>query len=280
MRLGIVGCGNMAQAMLRRWLAAGVVQREAVQGCTARPQSAVQVAAAWGIACSTSVADAVAAADVVLIACKPQQRDPVLAACAAAARGRGPLWISVLAGVDVAQLQQALGPHSRVVRWMPNTPVAVGAGAVAHCEGARVDATDLRLQTALLAPLGLGVALAESQLDAFTAIAGCGPAYVFRFLEALQAAGEALGLDAELARQAAAETVRGAALLLASSGQSAASLRAQVTSKGGMTEAAVQVLDQAGWHDTLGHAVAAAHARAGALAGAASLAPPSPSSQS
>lgn len=266
MRLGIVGCGNMAQAMVRRWLDAGELSRGDVRACTSRPETAAQVAAALGVTASASIAETVAGADVVLLACKPQQRTAVLAACAAAADSE-PLWISVLAGVDVAQLQTGLGTHSRVVRWMPNTPVAIGAGLVAHCAGARVTPADCALQARLIAPLGDGLALDESRIDAFTAIAGCGPAYVYRLVEGLQTAAGALGFEPSLAAQLAAGTVHGAALWLHASGLPAAVLRSQVTSKGGMTEAALQALDAVGWAERLTDAATAAEARAAVLAG-------------
>lgn len=262
-QVAIVGVGNMAGAMLRRWLGSGVLRPAQVQGAERDPARAAALAAELGVRCATDAAEALQGADVVLLACKPQQ----VAELAAQLRPQldpqalhQQIWVSILAGVSLAQLQ-ALVPGPRWVRWMPNTPVGLGLGVLGEVAGADASKALAPLRTAL----GTSVALDEAQMDAFTALAGCGPAYVFALVESLTAAALAAGLPADAAEALARQTVVGAAGLLGASTEPAAALRVQVTSKGGMTEAALAHLNTAGWHTAMQDAVAAAVARAEAL---------------
>lgn len=268
MKLASIGCGNMGGALLQRWLDQQGLARTDVQVCVADEIAAAGVRERYGVACGTELMQAIQGADAVLLAVKPQQRHEVLPQLAqSAVGGSGPLWISILAGVDLAQLQEALGVEARLVRWMPNTAVAVGRGVVAWSAGDRLTPGDRQLQGELLAPLGLTLELAEAQMDAFTAVAGCGPAYVFALCEALQTAGEAVGLTPAVAADLARQTLIGAARQLEGDARSPTQLRQAVTSKGGMTEAALQALAQRQWPEAMTYAVQAAVQRADALAG-------------
>lgn len=261
MRVGIVGCGKMARAIADRWLQAGVVQRSDLQASTSRAESAAEVQTTLGIACDTDAARAVTGADVVLLACKPQQAEAVVALASKAAKP-GQIWLSVLAGIPTAKLAAWLPDGVTVLRAMPNTPVRLGLGVVALCGGT---AADRQAVQGLLQPLGQVVEVEEPRFDAFTAIAGCGPAYVFRFLEALQAAAEQQGFDPDTAQSLALQVAEGSLALARQAGRPAAELRAEVTSKGGMTEAALAHLAAVGWAEALGTAVEAARARGEAL---------------
>ena len=263
LKLGIIGCGKMAEAMLARWLETGALTPAEVVACTGTAASAARVTTSFGIDCGTSAQAVCDRAATVLLAVKPQLRHAVIGPL----RPRpDQLWLSVLAGVPTTALAAAL-PDVRLIRLMPNTPVRLGQGLVALVAGQRATPQDVAATHALLAPLGTVLELPEAQLDAFTAIAGSGPAYVFLFLEALANAAVRAGLEPELAARLAEQTLVGAALLAAASPQSPAVLRAEVTSKGGMTEAALATLATAGWSPALGEAVAAAVARARGLAG-------------
>lgn len=262
-QLAIIGVGNMAGAMLRRWLATGALQPDQVHGAERDPERATALRTALGIACTTDVAVALQGARVVLLACKPQQ----VAALAAQLRPILPaatlsqqIWVSILAGVSVTQLQ-ALLPGPRWVRWMPNTPVGLGLGVV----GEVAEQADSAALAPLRAALGTTSPLAEAQMDAFTAVAGCGPAYLFALAESLVAAAVTAGLEATQAEALARQTVVGAAALLGDSPLSAEALRVQVTSKGGMTEAALAQLQADGWSEAMTAAILAAVARAEAL---------------
>lgn len=268
MKLALIGCGNMGGALLQRWLDAQVLAPADVQVCVADAQAAADVHQRFGVRCGTDAAEALVGADAVLLAVKPQQRGAVLPLLAEQLqRGAAPLAISILAGVDLAQLQEALGGAARLLRWMPNTAVAVGRGLVAWSAAGATTAEDLRLQALLLAPLGLTMELPEPQLDAFTAVAGCGPAYVFALCEALEQAGRSVGMAPDVAAQLARHTLIGAAHQLQGDARSPAALRQAVTSKGGMTEAALRVLQQRQWPEAMTEAVQAAVQRGAALAG-------------
>ncbi|MCO4760564.1 MAG: pyrroline-5-carboxylate reductase [Myxococcales bacterium] len=267
MKLAIAGCGKMTGAMLHRWLKAGVVRPEDVRAITRSQSSADRVRAEFGVVATTEGAEAIAWADVVLLGIKPQQVHTVLPTWRPHAHP-GQVWMSVLAGTRVARIQQLLGDEVAVVRLMPNTPVRVGNGATAvvwpdTLSPARQD--DLH---ELLAALGEVVALQEDRIDAFTAIAGSGPAYVFLFLESLAQAAKALGFEDEQAERLALGVVRGASELATIDGRDASTLRAEVTSPGGMTHAAISVFQAAGWPEITTDAVEAALAHAAVLADA------------
>ncbi len=264
--LGSIGCGNMAKALISRWLSTGTLSAAHICACTARAESAESVRTTLGIACSLDLR-AAAQAQIVLLAFKPQQRGALLPQLASAAAERpDTIWISLLAGVPLAELEGALGRQAKVIRWMPNTPVQLGLGAVAMCAGQQIRQSDLQRAAGLLQPLGQHYLLDESAFDAFTAVAGCGPAYVFALCEALEHAARAAQLPAGMAADLARQTLIGAAALLQHSARSAGELRAQVTSKGGMTEAALAHLNSGGWSEQLTGAVAAAQRRGRALA--------------
>lgn len=247
--LWVVGCGNMGGVLLRRWLACGLDAASVTVIDPAPRDAPAEVA---------SIASVPAAGEpphVVLLAVKPQ----ALAEVAERLRPRvgEALVISILAGVQVATLRRLLSP--RVVRAMPNTPAQIGQGATALHGG---NSADREIAGALMAAAGAVHWLEDETLfDAVTAISGSGPAYVFRFIEALAAAGTAAGLPAATAAALALETVTGAAALAAGGSASPADLRAQVTSPNGTTAAGLTVLDGEGALSALLAATVAAAAR-------------------
>lgn len=247
--LWVVGCGNMGGALLKRWLACGL-EAGSVTVIDPAPRDVPD-----GVAASASVPEAGDPPHVVLLAIKPQ----ALADVAERLRPRigGALVISILAGVEVATLRRLLSP--RVVRAMPNTPAQIGQGTTAlHGGGAE----DREIAGALMAATGAVHWLDdESLFDAVTGVSGSGPAYVFRFIEALAAAATAAGLPPATASALALETVTGAAALAARGGASPAELRAQVTSPKGTTAAGLAVLDGEGALTALLAATVAAAAR-------------------
>jgi pyrroline-5-carboxylate reductase len=204
------------------------------------PQLEVELSAAGAVLNPPSPGPA----DIVVLAVKPQ----ALASVAAAAKpfiGSDTLVLSIMAGVTLSVLSRTFGAE-RVIRAMPNTPGQIGAGITAFVPSAACQPCDVALAEQLLAPLGLVERLhAERAMDAVTAISGSGPAYVFYLAEALAAAAEAEGLDKETAARLARQTVAGAGALMLETGLSATELRRQVTSPGGTTQAALDVL-QAG----------------------------------
>jgi pyrroline-5-carboxylate reductase len=185
------------------------------------------------------VADRPVPADGAVLAVKPGD---VTAACEAL-QGVGRV-LSIAAGVPLASLEAALAPGTAVVRAMPNTPALVGAGAAAIAAGTAAGPDDLAWAESILEAVGTVVQVPEAALDAVTGLSGSGPAYVFLVAEALVEAGVLNGLPRDVSVQLASQTLLGAGRLLVESGQSAAELRANVTSPGGTTAAGLRVLEQ------------------------------------
>ncbi len=181
-------------------------------------------------------------AEVVLIAVKPQVMEDVLPSIASLRASR-PLVISVAAGKTIATFERHFGADAAVIRTIPNTPAAVGRGITAMASNPHVSPAQLQLARSLLSAIGEVVTVDdEAMIDAVTAVSGSGPAYVFYLTECLAAAGEKVGLPADLAMQLARATVAGSGELMRLSGQPAATLRQNVTSPKGTTYAALQIL--------------------------------------
>ena len=238
-QLLLVGCGNMAGAMLDRWLAAGLDRAQvAIVDPLATPRDGVvQYAslAEWQAAGGT--------ADWIMLGMKPQQLGDVADVLAPLATG-GVHLLSILAGVSLSDLAARFPVAGAQVRILPNLAARIGAGVTAVATLG--DADDAAI-SALLDPLGQTVALADdSTMDLVTAFTGSGPAFVFRLIESYAAAGERLGLSAEDALALATATFGGATALLVDSGEKPGVLIAQVASKGGTTQAGLDVLDSDG----------------------------------
>lgn len=238
-RLLLVGCGNMAGAMLDRWLAAGLDPASvAIVDPFAAPRA--------GIAHFASLAewkDAGTGADWIMLGMKPQQLGEVAADLAPVATGAVHL-LSILAGVSLADLAARFPEAKAQVRILPNLAARIGAGVSAVASAGDADEAAV---TALLTPLGTVVPLADdTAMDLVTAFTGSGPAFVFRLIESYAAAGERLGLSADDALKLAMATFGGSTALLADSGEKPGTLIAQVASKGGTTQAGLDVLDEDG----------------------------------
>lgn len=255
----------MAEALAGGLVAAGL-PAERIRAADPDPTRRKHLEQQLGIGTTADNAEAVQDCDVALIAVKPGLVATALAGLEAE-RARGPLWISIAAGVPLARLAEALDPQARIVRAMPNTPALVGAGATAICGNARVTREDLSLATRLFESVGsCWTAPDESLLDAVTGLSGSGPAYVFVFLEALADAGVRVGLPRDAASQLATQTVLGAAKLASEAGRHPAELKDQVTSPGGTTIAGLERLESGGLRAAVYDAVAAATQRSRELA--------------
>ena len=238
-RLLLVGCGNMAGAMLDRWLAAGLDRAEvAIVDPFAAPRD--------GVVQYASLAEwqgAGGKADWFMLGMKPQQLGEVADALASLASGNTHL-LSILAGVSLADLAARFPDAGAHVRILPNLAARIGAGVTAV---ATLGTADHETIAVLLDALGRTVTLPDdSTMDLVTAFTGSGPAFVFRLIESYAAAGERLGLSAEDALALATATFGGATALLADSGEKPGTLIAQVASKGGTTQAGLDILDSDG----------------------------------
>jgi pyrroline-5-carboxylate reductase len=262
----LVGAGKMGSAMLEGWLALGLDPKNAA---VLEPQPARELIAlaARGLRLNPA-ASAIGEASAIVIAVKPQIASEVMPALASYV-GAGTVVVSIMAGRTLGFLEQALSQRAALVRAMPNTPAAIGRGITVAVPNGRVSGRQRELVHALLAATGAVEWIAdEGLMDAVTAVSGSGPAYVFLLVEALARAGAAAGLPADLAARLARATVAGSGELLQRSPLDPASLRQNVTSPGGTTAAALEVLaGPQGLEELMTRAVAAATERSRQLAG-------------
>jgi pyrroline-5-carboxylate reductase len=265
-RIAFIGGGNMATSLIGGLIARGVAASSIV---VADPESSQRsrVERDYGV---TTVADAPAAAagaQTVVLAVKPQQMEVVARSIATPVTAARALVISVAAGIRLRDLARWLGPNVPLIRTMPNRPALIGAGITAMHAAPAVDTSSRQRAESILAACGPTVWVAdEAQLDVVTAVSGSGPAYFFLLIECLESAGIELGLDPAVARTLAVETARGAGRMAAEAVESPAELRAQVTSKGGTTAAALEVLEAGNVRGIFAAAVAAAAHRSAELA--------------
>jgi pyrroline-5-carboxylate reductase len=259
-RIGFVGAGNMATALLEGLLKAGVVNAAQIVISDSDREKAKRLAAAHGVTLAASNGELASWASVVILAVKPQGLPRALAECAP---GLQPdtLVISVAAGVRCETLAAALPSGTRIVRAMPNTPALVGAGATALAASGTATLADRELATQLFDAVGRTVVVDESQMDAVTGLSGSGPAYVMVVIEALADGGVRAGLSRETALLLATQTVLGSAKLLLESGDHPAQWKDRVMSPGGTTAAGVEALEAGRLRYTLGRAVQKATSR-------------------
>ena len=263
--LVLVGAGKMGGAMLEGWLGLGM---PAAQIVVVDPQPAQEIAelATRGVRLNPSPAT-VGDVSAIVVAIKPQVAPEVMPALAPYV-GASTVVVSIMAGRTLRFLEKAL-PPAAIIRAMPNTPAAIGRGITVAVGNTRVAAPQRELVDALLSAVGAVEWIAdEALMDAVTALSGSGPAYVFLLAETMARAGVAAGLPRELAGKLARATVAGSGELLHRSALDAAILRQNVTSPGGTTAAALEVLmGKDGFDPLLTRAIAAATARSRELAG-------------
>ncbi len=248
-KVAFLGAGNLASAIIRGLLEKKVYAPAEI-ACTSKTNvTARKLADDTGIVFEPDLPLLLGPADIVVVAFKPQSlavADPSLAELT-----RGKLVVSLLAGKKVATLARTF-PHARnLVRTMPNTPSAIGAGVTSYASLSPLNSADRAALELLLDALGIHLEVDESQLDALTALGGSGPAFLFEYVAAMREAGIAAGLAPELAARVALETTLGAARLLARSGESPETLRNKVTSPNGSTFAGLQVLAARQFRDTI-----------------------------
>lgn len=259
MRITFIGGGNMASALIAGVLRQGhAAQHIAVVEHNAEARA--RLLAAYPVRTYPGLCAEAVAADVVVLAVKPQQLKALAQALAPLLASQ--LVVSIAAGVRARTLSAWLQGYASVVRTMPNTPAMIGAGVTALFALPDVTAAQRQTAEAILQAAGSVLWVEdEALMDAVTAVSGSGPAYVFYFIEAMQQAALELGLSASAARQLALQTMLGSAQLAASSSEDVATLRARVTSKAGTTERAVQCMDEAGVKAAIVSAIHAAAAR-------------------
>lgn len=266
MKLSLIGAGNLGRALTRGWIAAGVVPPENITATDRMPEArGAFLALHPGLRWADTIPAAVAGADVVLWAVKPQQIHEALPEGAAAPSSC--VFISVCAGVPLARLEKLASPGRRIVRAMPNTPALIGEGVTALSGNADCSEDDLARARTLFGAVGQVVMVAEKEMNAVTALSGSGPAFFYLLIEQMARAARENGLESSEALRMAAQTARGAARMILETGVPPRELMAQVTSKGGTTEAGLKVLDTERTHSLIRETIAAAAKRSAELAG-------------
>ena len=261
-KITFIGGGNMATSLIAGLTADGYAADD-IRVAEPNPERRNALQARYGVRAFADSAEALAEADTVVICVKPQVAREVCRGLAPLIPAGASLIISVMAGVPEQAIQQWLGGALPVVRAMPNTPAMVQTGAIGLHASAEVDADGRNRAETILRAGGLVRWVEdEARIDAVTALSGSGPAYFFLFMEALEDAGIALGLDPQTARLLTIQTALGAAKMAMESDAPPARLREQVTSPGGTTERALGVFDEADLRALVARATAAARDRA------------------
>lgn len=264
--ISFLGCGSMNGAILAGLLAAGLPASQ-LTATVRTPEKAADLSRRHGVAVLSTTEDpganrqAAAEADVVLLGVKPAGTLDLAREIAPALKP-GTVVVSVAAAVSIAMLEAALPEGQPVIRSMPNTPSSLGRGVLSISAGTNATAELMDQARAILGAAGTVVDIPEEQVDALSAVSGSGPAYAFYLAEAMAAAGVKLGLDEDLARLLATETVAGAGYMLGQPGADALALRKAVTSPNGTTERAIAAFDEQGLPDIIAAGARAAAERA------------------
>lgn len=254
-RLGVVGAGKMAGALVKGWVRAGAVQPQQIM-VSAPERDIALLEPLKKLGCQTTYnnKDVGAWSDLVMVGVKPGIV-PLVAKDLNSTSSDG-LFVSIAAGVSVSSLQNCFGEKSRIVRVMPNTAVEVGRGASVYSSGSSVTTEDADKIQTLFSSVGKCWRVAEAQIDAVTGISGSGPAYMYLILEALTEEGVRQGLDPDLSRLLAAQTMQGAGEMAGA--RHPAILRGEVTSPGGSTAEGIRALEKGGLRYIIMEGVAAA----------------------
>ena len=266
LRVGFIGAGNMAAAMIEGLLAEGL-PAEQICACDPASERLDLLKQLGPLRTSSRNTDAVADADIVVLAVKPQAMASVLGDVREALVRERCVILSIAAGLTLGSLEAQLGDGLSIVRCMPNTPALVREGAAALYENPATSTAQREIAAAVLGAVGTVCWLDnEAELDTVTALSGSGPAYFFFMMESMIAAGAELGMDEATARELVVQTALGAARMAGGSELDLAELRRRVTSPGGTTEAAIKSMESTGFPTTIQSAVNAAASRSRELA--------------
>jgi pyrroline-5-carboxylate reductase len=263
--IGFIGSGRMATALAKGCVESGLVASSQVLAADphaeARQAFAEQVP---GIEVFDNNGPILSRTEILVLAVKPQVMSAVLEEIKPLVRAEQ-LFVSIAAGITLNRLQRGLPTGARVIRVMPNTPCLVGLGASCYSRGANATEVDADHVRQILASVGAAFEVPEASLDAVTGLSGSGPAFIYRVIESLAAGGTQMGLPPELALQLAAQTAKGAAEMVLTTGRSPAELREQVTSPGGTTLAGLNRLAELQGAEAFSEAVVAATKRSAEL---------------
>ncbi len=255
MNITFIGGGNMASALISGLLQQGYTTKQ-LHVVEINAENREKIKSAYGVSALADLESGVEDTDVIVLSVKPQHLHDLCQQISPFLKQQ--LVISIAAGIRVTDIVRWLGGYSRVVRAMPNTPSSVQSGVAGLYAGLEVNEADRKAAESILSAVGITLWVEEEDmLHAVTAISGSGPAYVFYFIEALQKAASTLGFSPEKAKQLSLQTFMGASKLASLSEADVATLRVNVTSKGGTTEKAIEVMEK---EDIQGRILMAIHA--------------------
>lgn len=263
-KIAFIGAGRMATAIVKGLIQNKVYSPEEIVCVCGNDHTGSTLAQASGITEANSLLEYIPEIDTLILACKPQQLEQI--DYSTLKNTSHITLISILAGTPIARLSQCFPEVKHIIRSMPNTLGQIGCGSTAYASLDTLEAKDLNSIETILGALGSVHSVDESQIDAVTALSGSGPAYVFEFISALINAGIHNGLEENLAKSLALETVLGSAQLLKESSYSADDLRDAVTSPGGTTEAALNTLSEGDFRALIQNAISMAKKRSVELA--------------
>ncbi|MDI6736246.1 MAG: pyrroline-5-carboxylate reductase [bacterium] len=259
-KLVFVGAGNMAEALVRGILKVDLIGKENLLVTDVNPKRLEFFDKALGVKGISDNKQAVLLSDIIILSVKPQMMANILGEISGVVQP-GQKVISIAAGITTEFIESKLAKEIPVIRVMPNTPALIGHGMAGICAGKYAQDEDMELVGVIFEAVGKVVVVKEEQMDAVTALSGCGPAYIFTIVEVLTAAGISLGLPEEISLPLAIETVEGAAKMLKETNEGPSILRNKVTSPGGATMAALNVLEEKGFREIFIQAVTVAAKR-------------------
>lgn len=248
--LGMIGCGNMAQAMLKGILAKGLYESSQVIVSRRNVGALEQIAAEFSVGTTTDNTEVAEKADVLILAVKPAQFSEVIPEIRDVVK-EDALIISIAAGQTMADIESLFGRNVKIVRTMPNTPALVLAGATGMCFNSQVTEQEKGQAVALFESFGIVAVVSEKLIDTVIGVSGSSPAYVFVMIEAMADAAVADGMPRKQAYELAAQAVMGSARMVLETGRHPGDLKDMVCSPGGTTIEAVRVLEERGFRSAL-----------------------------
>jgi pyrroline-5-carboxylate reductase len=261
-RLGIIGCGNIGEAVLKGVLSSGASRDWSLLVADIDPVKRKKISRQYKVVLADDNVSLVEESDVILLAVKPYEMGRLLNEIARAKGLSSKIVISVAAGISLKRIEKALGHRPQVIRAMPNMPAVIGRGITVICAGSRAKASSIRKARALVSCIGDVVVADEVHMDLVTALSGSGPAYFFYLVECLIETAVELGIPKDQAAALVIKTALGSAEVLTRMKVSPEELRRRVTSKGGTTEAAFRVFETKGLKEIIKEALGAARDRA------------------
>lgn len=253
-KIGFVGAGSMAEAMINGFLQSGITKPENIYITNRSNEERLnELKEMYGVRPCRDKSEFFTQTDIVVLAFKP--KDAAESIDSIRSYMKDQLVISVLAGLTIETIQHYFGRKLAVIRVMPNTSAAIRKSATGFSVSAEASQDDITAATALLETIGDATLVEEQHLDAVTAIAGSGPAYLYRYIEAMEKAAQKLGLDEETAKKLILQTMAGATDMLRQSGKQPAQLRREITSPGGTTEAGLRALTEASFEEAIIHCI-------------------------